>query len=325
MSELPLISVADLNVTSTTNEGSLHAVRGVSFSVAPHEVLAVVGESGSGKSVTSLAIMDLLPKALSRIEGSIQWHGKELVGADPERTRALRGTDIAMIFQDPLSALNPVHRIEDQIAEAITAHQNVPRAEVNARVIELMTRVGISDPQKNRRRYPHEFSGGMRQRVMIAIALACSPELIIADEPTTALDVTVQAQILELLTTLVAEMGSSVVLITHDLGVVAGIADRVLVMYAGQVVEDASVDELFRLPSHPYPRGLLNSLPRLDGTIARLKPIGGQPPNLTSEPVGCSFAPRCELRKAVCFQDAPALLEHSPGHKTACHFWDERS
>lgn len=325
MTELTaLLSVSNLSVTFKTNEGMLHAVRGVDFSVSAHEVLAIVGESGSGKSVTSLTIMDLLPKFSSTVEGSIRWGETELVGADPEYTRSLRGAEIAMIFQDPLSALNPVHRIGDQIAEAITAHQNLPKGQVKERVIELMTKVGISAPEKNVRRYPHEFSGGMRQRVMIAIALACNPKLIIADEPTTALDVTVQAQILNLLTDLVAEIGSSVILITHDLGVVAGIADRVLVMYAGRIVEDATVDELFRSPSHPYTRGLLNSLPDLDGTLHRLKPIGGQPPNLTQEPDGCAFAPRCEMRQQRCFENSPELLEHVSGHKTACHFWEKK-
>ena len=324
MSAIPFLAIEDLNVTFKTNDGPLHAVRGVSFEVQANEVLAIVGESGSGKSVTSLTIMDLLPKALSTITGSIRWDGQELVGASPEATRSLRGAEISMIFQDPLSALNPVHRVGDQIAEAITAHGKISKKEVRARVLELMTRVGISDPEKTMHRYPHEFSGGMRQRVMIAIALACNPKLIIADEPTTALDVTVQAQILHLLTALVKDVGSSVILITHDLGVVAGIADRVLVMYAGRIVEDATVDELFRSPSHPYTRGLLDSLPNLDGTITRLKPIGGQPPNLSHEPPGCSFAPRCELREERCFGESPELLEHEAGHRTACHFWEKR-
>jgi peptide/nickel transport system ATP-binding protein len=298
------LKVTDLTVDFPGRDGTLRAVDGLSFSVRRGETLGLVGESGSGKSVTSLAVMGLLRGA--ETGGSVELDGEQLLGADPERIRALRGRKMAMIFQDPLSALHPYYSVGKQIAEAYRVHHKVSRKAARERAAELLGRVGIPKPRQRADDYPHQFSGGMRQRVMIAMALSCDPDLLIADEPTTALDVTVQAQILELIADVQQEFGSAVLLITHDLGVVAGTADQVVIMYAGREMESGPVDTVFDRPRHPYTWGLLGSTPRLDtprrtedGARTRLRPIPGTPPNLLRPAAGCPFAPRCTHREKV--------------------------
>ncbi len=321
----PLLEVEDLTVSFRTDDGAVQAVRGVNLSVQAGEVLAVVGESGSGKSVTAMSLLQLLPPT-AEITGRVSWQGEDLLSVPPERIREVRGGEIAMIFQDPLTALNPVYRVGDQIVEMVLAHEKVGRAEARKRAIEMLDLVGIPQPDRRVDQYTHEFSGGMRQRAMIAMALACDPKLIIADEPTTALDVTVQAQVLEVLADLAHRMGTAVVLITHDLGVVAGMADQVSVMYAGRIVESGSVDQVFDATGHPYTSGLLASLPRLDGDVdAPLLPIPGQPPSMLAPPPGCAFNPRCRWasEEAGCFTVLPPTAERSPGHRSACHRADE--
>lgn len=320
-----LLDVVDLNVGFRTEDGVVQAVRGVDLHVGAGEILAIVGESGSGKSVTAMSFLKLLPPSAT-VEGTVSWRGEDLLAADEKRMRQVRGDEIAMIFQDPLSALNPVYKVGDQIAEMVLAHQKVSRRQAKERAIEMLGLVGIPQPKRRAEQYPHEFSGGMRQRAMIAMALACEPQLIIADEPTTALDVTVQAQVLELLVDLSQRLSTAVILITHDLGVVAGMADRVTVMYAGRVVEAGVVDDIFDATAHPYSAGLLASLPRLDGDVdAPLVPIGGQPPSMLSPPPGCSFHPRCLWAKeeAGCMSEVPLNVERNPGHVSACHRADE--
>jgi len=303
-----ILSVEDLSVLFATDGGTVQAVDGVSFDVAAGEILAIVGESGSGKSVTAQTVLGLTRAPNATITGSVRFDGQDLTALDDRRLRAVRGERIAMIFQDPMTSLNPVYRVGDQIAEMIRAHRDVSKREARERAVGLLASVGIPNPERRIRGYPHEFSGGMRQRVMIAMALALDPEVLIADEPTTALDVTVQAQILRLLEKLNAERGLSVVLITHDLGVVAEVADRVAVMYAGQIVEDASLDALFYDPQHPYTWGLLGSLARLDQPRpTRLAQIVGQPPSLASPPSGCRFAPRCPHVFDKCSEPPPLL------------------
>jgi oligopeptide/dipeptide ABC transporter ATP-binding protein len=289
-----ILKVDDLRVSFATEDGVVQAVSGVSFELQAGEVLAIVGESGSGKSVTAQTITGLTRAPNARITGSVTYRGRELNGLDDDELRDVRGEQIAMIFQDPMTSLNPVYRVGDQIAEMIRAHRDVSKREALDRAVELLRSVGIPNPERRVRHYPHEFSGGMRQRVMIAMALALEPDVLIADEPTTALDVTVQAQILRLIDQLNRDRDLAVILITHDLGVVAEIADRVLVMYAGQIVENATLDETFYDPQHPYTWGLLGSLMRLDQSRgARLAQIPGQPPSLLAPPSGCRFAPRC--------------------------------
>jgi oligopeptide/dipeptide ABC transporter ATP-binding protein len=289
-----LLRVDDLRVSFATEDGVVRAVDGVSFELAAGEVLAIVGESGCGKSVTAQTITGLTRAPNARITGSVRCRGRELTGLDDDQLRDVRGEEIAMVFQDPMCSLNPVYRVGDQIAEMIRAHRDVSRAEARDRAVELLRSVGIPNPERRTRHYPHEFSGGMRQRVMIAMALSLEPKVLIADEPTTALDVTVQAQILRLIDRLNRERDLAVILITHDLGVVAEVADRVVVMYAGQIVENATLDEIFYDPQHPYTWGLLGSLTRLDQPRAgRLPQIAGQPPSLLAPPSGCRFAPRC--------------------------------
>jgi oligopeptide/dipeptide ABC transporter ATP-binding protein len=317
-----VLEVTDLVVTFPTDDGDVHAVGGLTFAVRENETIGIVGESGSGKSVTSMAILGLLPHN-AKVTGSIKLHGRELMGLDEHEMRPIRGEEIAMVFQDALTALNPVFRVGDQIAEAITVHHELSRADVHERVIHLLETVGIPNPERRADQYPHEFSGGMRQRAMIAMAIANEPAVLIADEPTTALDVTIQAQVLEVFERIQDRTKSSVILITHDLGVVAGTADRVLVMYAGREVELANVDQLFYNPRHPYTRGLLASLPRVDGTrLARLNRIKGQPPSLIAIPSGCAFHPRCEDAKlpAPCSTERPELLSVEDRHRSACHF-----
>ena len=316
-----LLAVRDLTVTFPTGDGDVHAVRGVNYTLRRGEVLGIVGESGSGKSVSSLAVMGLLPKT-ARVQGSITFQGEELLGLSERKLMKVRGKKIAMIFQDPMTSLNPVYKIGYQLEEAILAHNDLPKQQARKQALELLETVGIPFPEKRIDQFPHEFSGGMRQRVVIAIAMANNPDVIIADEPTTALDVTVQAQVLESLRVAQRETGAAMVLITHDLGVVAGQADRVLVMYAGKPVEIGSVDDIYYNPRMPYTLGLLGSLPRLDANRAeRLTPIQGAPPSLLSLPPGCPFMPRCPLAKEVCAEQEPELLPtDDPAHDAACHY-----
>jgi len=315
-----VLEVRDLHVSFPSESGTVTAVRGVSYALAPGEVLGIVGESGSGKSVSSLAVMGLLPST-AKVQGSILFRQKELRGLADREFSALRGEGISMIFQDPLSALTPVYTVGDQIAEAIRIHRNVGRDEAATKAVELLDLVGIPNASERSRGFPHEFSGGMRQRVMIAMAIANDPDVIIADEPTTALDVTVQAQILEVLKTAQQATGAAIVMITHDLGVIAGFADRVMVMYAGRPVETGTVDDIFYRPRMPYTLGLLGSLPRLDLAERQpLTPVEGNPPSLINLPPGCPFAPRCPMKLGVCLELEPDLdPTRHPGHRAACH------
>jgi peptide/nickel transport system ATP-binding protein len=315
-----LLEVKDLRVSFRTEDGLVHAVDGVSLTVDEGEVLGIVGESGSGKSVTMLSVMRLINDPNAIFEGEVLYKGQDLMKLPQREMRDVRGAEIAMIFQDPLSSLNPVYKIGWQIAEQLRAHEDLSEAATRGRTIELLAAVGIPKPETRIDDYPHQFSGGMRQRVMIAMALSCNPDLLIADEPTTALDVTIQAQILELIADLKDEFRSAVVLITHDMGVVADIADRVMVMYAGRVVESGVKRQLFYDPQHPYTWGLLGSIPRLDRPRPRrLTAIKGQPPSLISLPVGCSFAPRCPQVFGRCTDEDPDLAERAgDGHRDAC-------
>ena len=314
-----LLDVHDLTVTFPSEAGPVEAVRGLSYSLAPGEVLGIVGESGSGKSVSSMGVMGLLPRS-ARISGSVKFKGQELLTNTDKQWTKIRGNSIAMVFQDPLSALTPVYTVGDQIAEAITTHRDVSKSAARSRAAELLDIVGIPNAAQRVKAFPHEFSGGMRQRVMIAMAIANDPDLIIADEPTTALDVTIQAQILEVFKTAREVTGAALVLITHDLGVVAGSADRVLVMYAGKPVETAGVEELFDRPVMPYTIGLLGSIPRLDaGRGQPLTPIEGVPPNLVALPTGCPFVPRCPAAVDACRTVEPGLDAVGPRHSAACH------
>jgi oligopeptide/dipeptide ABC transporter ATP-binding protein len=311
----PLLEIEDLKVDFATDEGTVHAVDGVSFALEAGEVLSIVGESGCGKSVTAMTIIGLTRGPNARISGSVRYQGKELTTAKSEELQAIRGDRIAMVFQDPMSSFNPVQRIGDQIVEAILAHRDMNKADANRKAVEALGSVGIPDPETRARHYPFEYSGGMRQRAMIAMALALEPAILIADEPSTALDVTIQAQIIELLQELNQERGLSVILITHDLGVVAEIADRVLVMYAGQIVEQGSLDEIFYDPQHPYTWGLMGSIARLDEERPeRLPQIGGQPPSLLSPPSGCRFQPRCPHAFGKC-SELPDLVQRLPRAK----------
>jgi peptide/nickel transport system ATP-binding protein len=318
-----LLEVRDLRVHFPTDDGLVKAVDGVSYRIDRRRTLGIVGESGSGKSVTSLAVMGLHHGTNARITGQIWLDGEELVAADPARVRQLRGNKMAMIFQDPLSSLHPYYSVGNQIIEAYRIHNDVSKQAARTHAIEMLDRVGIPQAATRVDDYPHQFSGGMRQRVMIAMALSCNPELLIADEPTTALDVTVQAQILDLISDLQDEFGSAVVIITHDLGVVAELADDVLVMYGGKVVEYGTAEDVFDRPQHPYTWGLLGSMPRLDQErTERLMPIKGTPPSLINVPSGCAFHPRCpyaELNGGRSTEEVPTLREAAPGHLVACH------
>ncbi|GAA2572678.1 hypothetical protein GCM10010435_54350 [Winogradskya consettensis] len=321
---MTLLSVENLTVGFPTEDGQLRAVRGVSYEVNRGESVGIVGESGSGKSVTSLAIMGLLPRN-AQVTGSVKLLGEELVGRTDKDLSQIRGRRIAMIFQDPLTSLNPVYTVGDQIAEAVRAHHGVSKHDALRRATDLLDIVGIPNPKLRARNYPHEMSGGMRQRIVIAIAMANNPDLIIADEPTTALDVTVQAQVLEALEAARAETGAALVLITHDLGVIAGHTDRVCVMYAGKLVETGTVDEIFYGPRMPYTLGLLGSLPRIDESgRQRLTPITGAPPSLLNLPPGCPFSPRCPMTRDRCDDVEPVLTATTgPDHRAACHFHTE--
>jgi peptide/nickel transport system ATP-binding protein len=320
----PLLEVEDLRIHFPTQDGLVKAVDGVSYTLERGRTLGIVGESGSGKSVTSLGIMGLHQGSRAHITGHIRLDGEELVGADQSRIRELRGNKMAMIFQDPLSALHPYYTVGSQIVEAYRIHNDVSKAQARQRAIELLDRVGIPQPKVRVDDYPHQFSGGMRQRAMIAMALSCNPGLLIADEPTTALDVTVQAQILDLISDLQSEFGSAVIIITHDLGVVAELSDDILVMYAGRIAEYGSAAEIFSSPGHPYTWGLLASMPRLDRERAtRLVPIPGTPPSLIRVPAGCPFHPRCRyahLNNGRCETEVPPLRDvETAGHLVACH------
>jgi len=315
-----VLHVDDLYTRFLTADGTVHAVNGVSFELQAGEFLGVVGESGSGKSVTMMSLLKLIPMPPGEIvNGEATFDDADLLQMDAEDLRNVRGGRIGFIFQDPMNSLNPVLTVGKQIMEALLRHTELTKQESRARAVELLDLVGIPDAAQRLKNYPHEMSGGMRQRVMIAIALACSPEIIIADEPTTALDVTIQAQIIEQVRKLQDELGTAVVWITHDLAVVAGLADRVIVMYGGRIVEEAKVDVLYANPQHPYTRGLLGSLPRLDQKGHELTSIEGQPPNLLTKPVGCSFAPRCEFAIDKCRTEQPPTYELAIGHHVACH------
>jgi oligopeptide/dipeptide ABC transporter ATP-binding protein len=315
----PLLELRELQTHFHTDDGVVRAVDGVSFALMPGETLAVVGESGSGKSVTSLSILRLVASPPGRIAGgSIRFRGRDLLALSDAEMRAVRGREISMIFQEPMTSLNPVHTCGEQIIEVLVLHERLARPAARARAVELLRTVGIPSPEQRVDEYPHQMSGGMRQRVMIAMALACRPALLIADEPTTALDVTIQAQILDLLRALKREFGMAVLLITHDLGVVAETADRVAVMYAGQVVETCDVRRAFRSTRHPYTAGLLASLPRLGAGAERLRVIPGNVPNPVRFPSGCRFHPRCPLAVERCRSEAPALRDVGAGHFSRC-------
>ncbi|MEU7181802.1 MULTISPECIES: ABC transporter ATP-binding protein [Streptomyces] len=320
----PLLEVRDLHVEFHTRDGVVKAVNGVNYSVAAGETLAVLGESGSGKSVTAQAVMGILDMPPAKIpQGEILFRGQDMLKMSGEARRKIRGAKIAMIFQDALSALNPVLSVGYQLGEMFRVHQGMSKKDATAKAIELMDRVKIPAAKNRVHDFPHQFSGGMRQRIMIAMALALEPDLIIADEPTTALDVTVQAQVMDLLAELQREFTMGLILITHDLGVVADVADKIAVMYAGRIVETAPVHELYKNPAHPYTRGLLDSIPRLDQKGQELYAIKGLPPNLLNVPQGCAFNPRCPKAQDICRTELPPLAEVAPGRQSACHFWKE--
>jgi oligopeptide/dipeptide ABC transporter ATP-binding protein len=320
ISDFALLEIRNLSVRFRTAEGEHRAVRGVSFSLAPGESLGVVGESGCGKSVTALSIMNLIASPPGEIyEGSILFRGRDLLRVSPEAMRRIRGNEIAMIFQEPMTSLNPIHNCGKQVMEPILLHQGATKAEAKDKAIELLRLVGIPNPERVFDDFPHQLSGGMRQRVMIAMALACRPKILIADEPTTALDVTIQAQILELMKGLRDDIDSAVIMITHDLGVIAETCDRVVVMYAGQVVESSPIRELFRAPLHPYTEGLLASVPTISGDRGRLRAIEGVVPSPFDKIEGCSFRPRCRYAKAICAQAEPVLTQTADGRSVRCH------
>jgi peptide/nickel transport system ATP-binding protein len=325
--DVPLLAVRDLRVGFGSEDGLVQAVGGISYDVRAGRTLGIVGESGSGKSVSSMTLMGLTRSASTRIEGEVLFEGRDLLSMSSEELRRIRGNEIAMIFQDPLSSLHPFYRVGDQIVEGIRAHNDVTKKQAMTRAVEMLGLVGIPNPKRRAQAYPHEFSGGMRQRVMIAMALANDPKLLIADEPTTALDVTVQKQILELIDTLQRDLGTAVVMITHDLGVVAETADDIAVMYAGRIVERAPVRDLFSHPRHPYTWGLLRSIPRLDmPRDVELVPVDGRPPSLIGLPDDCSFRARCPYAAGCCRPGMPSLLEAdgAPGHDVRCTMPPER-
>jgi peptide/nickel transport system ATP-binding protein/oligopeptide transport system ATP-binding protein len=320
----PLLEVRDLSVHFITDEGVVRAVEHVSFEIFPGKILGIVGESGCGKSVTSLSILRLIPDPPGKIVGGeVLFEGKDLVKFEEKEMEKVRGNDISMIFQEPMTSLNPVFTIGDQIMEAILFHQGVHKAEARRKAIEMLGRVKIPDPGTRIDAYPHQLSGGMRQRAMIAMALSCQPKLLIADEPTTALDVTIQDEILKLLREIQNEMGMAVMLITHDLGVVAGLADRVMVMYAGRVVEQGPIASILRQMRHPYTRGLVNSIPSLEERKKRLPAIPGQVPDAMALPVGCKFHPRCYLMIEECKKEEPPLFQVEEEHFSRCIRWKE--
>jgi oligopeptide transport system ATP-binding protein len=319
-----LLSVTDLRTYFKTEDGTVKAVDGISFELKQGETLGIVGESGSGKSVANLSLMRLIPDPPGEIvSGSIMFDGRDVLKLTTREVRDIRGKRIAMIFQDPMTSLNPFMRISKQLMEVTQLHLGHTRSQAREHAIKMLETVGIPDARERVDSYPHEFSGGMRQRVMIAMALSCQPELLIADEPTTALDVTIQAQILELIKRLKAETGASVILITHDLGVVAGMTDRIIVMYAGKIFEQAATTELFERPGNPYTRGLLRSVPDPTDEQGHLYQIPGLPPDLARLPPGCPFAPRCDRAEELCRREFPPYVELTPGHYSLCHFANE--
>ncbi|MGZ4359890.1 MAG: ABC transporter ATP-binding protein [Gaiellaceae bacterium] len=319
MSSAPLLAVDGLRVEFWTARGTIYAVNGISFAIEPGETLGIVGESGCGKSVSALALLGILPRAGRAVAGSAQFGGQDLIKLSDRELRRIRGKEIAMIFQDPMTSLNPVMTVGRQIVEPLETHFGMRRKQAETRAAELLDQVGIPGARARLRDYPHQFSGGMRQRAMIAIALACEPKLLIADEPTTALDVTIQAQILDVLRKLVAEHGTALILITHDLGVVAGMCERVNVMYGGMFMETGSAEQIFHEPRHPYTLGLLQSVPRLDAVRkAKLRPIEGVPRDMLSSPSACPFQPRCRYEVEQSRLEVPRLLEIEPGHFVAC-------
>jgi len=321
---MALLEIENLQTHFRTPDGVNRAVDGVSFTMQAGETLAIVGESGCGKSVTANSVLRLIPEPPGKIAGIIRFDGIDLLTLDDRAMRDIRGNQISMIFQEPMTSLNPVLTVGRQICETLQLHERLGRRAAERRAVEMLRLVGIAEPERRAGEYPYQLSGGMRQRVMIAIALACNPKLLIADEPTTALDVTIQAQILDLMRDLKRRVGAAIILITHDLGVVAEIAERVLVMYAGRKVEEASVGELFRRPRHPYTQGLLGALPRLgsslDGKTGKLAEIRGVVPNLKQRIAGCVFASRCAFAQDICQKIAPAIDLKAPGHLAACHF-----
>jgi peptide/nickel transport system ATP-binding protein len=317
----PLLEIHGLKTHFATDDGMVRAVDGVDLDIARGETLGVVGESGCGKTVTAMSVLKLIPMPPGRIvAGQILWRGRDLVPLSSQDMNDIRSKEIAIVFQEPMTSLNPVYNVGEQIAEVIRRHEGLGRRAALAKTVDMLRLVQIPNPARRVRDYPHQFSGGMRQRVMIAMALACSPKLLIADEPTTALDVTIQAQILELLQDLKSRLGMAIMLITHAMGVVAETAQRVVVMYAGKVIEEASVEQLFASPRHPYTQGLIRSIPRVDRTAAktRLEAIAGVVPSLLDPPPGCRFAPRCRYASAVCREAVPALREIDAGHRVAC-------
>ena len=318
----PILEVHDLVVHFPTYDGVVKAVDGLSYALHEGETLGIVGESGSGKSVSCLTMLGLINRESAHVSGEVVYGDIDLLAASDATLRSLRGKDISMIFQDPFASLHPLYRVGDQLAEAILAHDKVPKRVARERAIELLDRVGIPNPRERMRAYPHEYSGGMRQRVMIAMALINNPRVLIADEPTTALDVTVQAQILELIEEIKAEFSIGVVLITHDLGVLRDVTQRVLVMYAGRAVEQGPTAAVFAEPRHPYTWGLIDSMPRLDGAASELRPIEGQPPSLIFLPPGCAFAPRCAYRLERCEHERPEL-DDTGSHRAACHLGED--
>lgn len=321
-----ILEVKDLKTSFYTHVGEVQAVRGVSYTVHKGEAIGIVGESGSGKSVTSMSVMRLLQYPGTIKEGDISFKGESIVNKSAKEMMAIRGNEMAMIFQDPMTSLNPVYTIGDQIMEAIIRHQSVSKAEAREKAIEMLRLVGIPSPESRVDNYPHEFSGGMRQRAMIAIALSCQPDLLIADEPTTALDVTIQAQILELMKELKEKINTSIILITHDLGVVADVCSRIIVMYGGLIMEEGTAEEIFYNPKHPYTMGLLKSIPRMDlGQKKRLVPIAGTPPDLLKPPKGCPFAARCPYAMKVCVEERPPYFYAGEGHRSMCWLLHEKA
>ena len=324
MDKEALLKIRNLKTYFKTTDAYAKSVDDISFEIAPKETLGIVGESGSGKSVTALSILGLLPKPQGQIHGGeIIFQGKDLVNASEKELRNIRGNSISMIFQEPMTSLNPVYTIKYQITEAIRTHSEIGKDEAAEMVVELLKKVGIPDPEKRADNYPHEMSGGMRQRAMIAMALACNPQLIIADEPTTALDVTVQAQILDLLRELQNQIGMSIMLITHDLGVVAEMTDRTVVMYAGKIAEYTTTEKLFRNPCHPYTQGLMESIPRIDQDTERLYAIPGMVPGAADFPEGCRFSNRCKYADETCMKKIPEMTEAEKGHFVSCFHWQK--
>jgi peptide/nickel transport system ATP-binding protein len=321
---MALLEVNDLQISFATSRGLLPAVHGLSFEVRSGETVAIVGESGSGKSITALSLLRLLKEPETQIRGEVRFRGRDLLKASQSELRAVRGDEISMIFQEPMSSLNPVMTVGRQIAESLSLHQRISNADAKAHALRMLIQVGIPAPDQRMKEYPHQLSGGMRQRVMTAMALACEPALLIADEPTTALDVTVQAQILDLMRDLKSRLGSAIILITHDMGVVAELAQRVMIMYAGRKVEEASTEDIFARPSHPYTIGLLGAIPRLGSSSGPdagkpLTEIPGVVPSLREAASGCAFAARCGYASAVCFEATPVLKAIGPDHTVACH------